>query len=57
MEEAEEGDTLAVHIQRIQLNRDYAYSKQSSNFGSLTGETHIMVMGSTRPLMDAVRPH
>jgi amidase len=36
---AEEGDMLAVHIRRIRLNRDFALSKQSANFGSLTGET------------------
>jgi acetamidase/formamidase len=36
---AEEGDLLAVHIHRIRLNRDFAISKQSANFGSLTGET------------------
>jgi amidase len=36
---AEEGDALAVHIRRIRLNRDFAISKQSANFGSLTGET------------------
>jgi acetamidase/formamidase len=36
---AEEGDLLAVHIQRIALNRDFALSKQSANFGSLSGET------------------
>ncbi len=38
VEEAEEGDTLAVHIRRIRLNRDFAFSKQSEHFGSLTGE-------------------
>ena len=39
VEGAEEGDLLAVHIRRIRLNRDYALSKQSANFGSLSGET------------------
>jgi amidase len=38
VEGAEEGDLLAVHIRRIRLNRDFATSKQSANFGSLTGE-------------------
>jgi len=36
---AEEGDLLAVHIQRIRINRDTAWSKQTANFGSLSGET------------------
>ena len=35
---AEEGDVLAVHIQRIDLNREFAISKQNTHFGSLTGE-------------------
>ena len=39
VEEAEEGDLLAVHIERIRVNRDWALSKQSPNFGSLTGES------------------
>ncbi len=38
VEEAEEGDLLAVHIRRIRLNRDFAISKQGPNFGSLTNE-------------------
>ena len=38
VQEAEQGDALAVHIRRIRLTRDSAYSKQSTNFGSLTGE-------------------
>jgi acetamidase/formamidase len=38
VEEAEEGDLLAVHIRRIRLTRDVAISKQNTNFGSLTGE-------------------
>ena len=42
---AEEGDMLAIHIRRIHLNRDFALSKQSANFGSLTGETpgHVLL--------------
>ena len=39
IEDAKEGDTLVVHIDRIKLNRSYALSKQSSRFGSLTGES------------------
>ncbi len=38
IEEAEEGDTLAIRIDRIRLNRGFAISKQGANFGSLTGE-------------------
>jgi len=38
VEGAEEGDTLAVHIERIELTRDFAVSKQGEHFGSLTGE-------------------
>ena len=38
VEEARAGDLLAVHIERIRLNRDFALSKQSNHFGSLTGE-------------------
>jgi acetamidase/formamidase len=30
---------LAIRIERIRLNRDFALSKQSAHFGSLTGET------------------
>jgi len=38
VEGAEPGDILAVTIQRIKLNRDYAWSRHRSHFGSLTGE-------------------
>ncbi|MBM4448353.1 MAG: acetamidase [Chloroflexi bacterium] len=38
VEGAEPGDILAVTIQQIKLNRDYAWSRHISNFGSLTGE-------------------
>ena len=36
--EAHAGDLLAIHIRKIRLNRDFAISKQSAYFGSLTGE-------------------
>ena len=51
VEGAEEGDLLAVHIQRIRLNRDFAISKQGANFGSLTGEGlgHIMLYNEPIP--------
>ena len=38
VEEAEPGDTLAVTIQKIKLNRNYAYSRHRVHFGCLTGE-------------------
>ena len=38
IEEARPGDLLAVYIECIRLNRDFAISKQSAHFGSLTGE-------------------
>ena len=38
IEDAEPGDLLAVRIERIRVNRDWALSKQGPNFGSLTGE-------------------
>lgn len=38
VQDAEPGDALAVHIQRIALNRATAWSSHSPNFGSLTGE-------------------
>jgi len=38
IEGAQEGDMLAVHIEGIELTRDFAMSKQSEHFGSLTGE-------------------
>jgi amidase len=38
IQEAEPGDTLAVHIQKIKLNRNSAWSRHRSYFGSLTGE-------------------
>jgi amidase len=38
VEGAEPGDTLAVDIQRITLNRDWAYSSILPGFGSLTEE-------------------
>ncbi len=36
--EARPGDTLAVTIQRIKLNRDCAWSRQRPHFGGLSGE-------------------
>lgn len=38
VENAQPGDTLAVTIQRIKLNRNYAYSMHRAHFGCLTGE-------------------
>jgi len=38
VEGAEPGDLLAVHIERIRITRNWAPSRQSPHFGSLTGE-------------------
>jgi len=38
VEQAQPGDTLAVTIQKIKLNRNYAYSMHRPHFGCLTGE-------------------
>jgi len=38
VEDAEPGDTLAVEIQRIKLNRNYAWSRHRAYFACLTGE-------------------
>ena len=38
VEEAQRGDALAVHIEKITLNRPNAWSSRNANFGSLTGE-------------------
>ena len=38
VEEAEEGDLLSVRIRHIRITRDFAISKQTAHFGSLTGE-------------------
>ena len=40
VEGAEPGDTLVVHIEKIDLNRTTAWSSHSPNFGSLTGEQY-----------------
>jgi acetamidase/formamidase len=39
VENAVRGDLLAIRIERIRMNRDFALSKQTAHFGSLTGET------------------
>jgi len=38
IEGAELGDILAITIQKIKLNRDYAWSRHRTRFGFLTGE-------------------
>ena len=38
VEEADENDLLAVLIEQIRLTRDFAVSKQTEHFGSLSGE-------------------
>ncbi|MEN6479107.1 MAG: acetamidase/formamidase family protein [Anaerolineales bacterium] len=51
--EAEPGDQLAIAIERIDLNRDWALSKQGPNFGSLTGEDqgHLLLYNEPIPLL------
>jgi amidase len=53
VEGAEEGDLLAVHIRRIRITRNSALSRQSSNFGSLTGEGpgHILLYNDPVPIV------
>ena len=53
VEEAGEGDLLAVHIRRIRLTRDFAISKQTSHFGSLTGEGpgHLLLYNDPIPTL------
>lgn len=53
VEEAAEGDLLAVHIRGIRLTRDFALSKQGPHFGSLTGEGpgHILLYNEPIPLI------
>lgn len=38
VEGAEPGMVLAVHIERLELTRDWGFSARNANFGSLTGE-------------------
>ena len=44
------GDTLAVHIDEIKLNRDWGYSRIMPHFGSLTGEGRGKSMYLNDPL-------
>lgn len=50
VEEAKEGDLLAVHIRSIKLNRDYGWSRQGPRFGSLTGEAPGKVLLYNEPI-------
>lgn len=52
VEEAEEGDLLAVHIRQIRITRPYAISKQGSHFGSLTGEWAGHQLLYNAPILD-----
>jgi acetamidase/formamidase len=53
VEEAEPGDMLAVTIQRIKLNRDYAWSSHVAHFGSLTGEGPGKTLLLNEPVPDS----
>jgi len=50
VEEARPGDTLAVTIQKIKLNRDSAWSRHLSHFGGLTGEGPGQALFLNEPL-------
>jgi acetamidase/formamidase len=50
IKEAEPGDTLAVKIQQIELNRDSAWSKHRTHFGGMTGEVPGKVLFLNEPL-------
>jgi acetamidase/formamidase len=52
VEGTEEGDMLAVHIQEIRINREFALSKQSQHFGSLTGEGPGHLLLYNQPIAD-----
>jgi acetamidase/formamidase len=53
VDEADEGDLLAIHIRRVHINRDFAISKQGPGFGSLTGEGpgHRLLYNEPIPLI------
>lgn len=53
VEEAEPGDVLAVTIQQIKLNRDSAWSRHRSHFGSLTGEAPGKLLFLNEPIPEA----
>jgi len=48
VEGAEPGDTLVLHLIKIQPNRDFAVSTHLPHFGVLTGETYTAML--TEPL-------
>jgi amidase len=54
VEEAAEGDLLAVRIHRIRLTRDFATSELLPNFGSLTGEGpgHLFLFNEAVPSIE-----
>jgi len=54
VEEAEPGDTLAVHIQKIELNRDSAWSRHRSYFAFLTGEVPGKRLFLNEPVPEAL---
>ena len=53
IEEAEPGDILAVAIQSIELNRDYAWSRHLAHFGSFTSEGPGKEMFLNEPIPEA----
>jgi acetamidase/formamidase len=53
LEDAKPGDTLAVTIQRIELNRNSAWSRHRAHFGSLTGEVPGKELFLNEPIPEA----
>jgi len=53
VEGAAEGDLLSVHIRQVLPNRDSGWSKQTANFGSLTGEVPGRALLYTPPIETA----
>jgi acetamidase/formamidase len=49
VEGAEPGDTLVIHLLKVQPNRDYAVSTHLPHFGVLTGETYTAMLTDPLP--------
>ena len=49
VEGAEPGDTLVLHLLKVQPNRDYAVSAHLPHFGVLSGETYTAMLTDPLP--------